>query len=124
MATDGEAVGALPSRTPAIEQPALRMRVGQILNRHPVVGLAVGVISEEGTEFACHGYADLASRAPVTERTVFRIGSITKTMTAVAVMQLHEEGRIDLDAPADEYLRAYRLIWRAIASGSPRSVIC
>ena len=52
-------------------------------------------------------------RAPVTERTVFRIGSITKTMTAVAVMQLHEAGRIDLDAPADEYLRAYRLIRRS-----------
>ena len=113
MATDAEAVGALPSRTPAIEQPALRMRVGQILNRHPAVGLVVGVVSEEGNEFACHGYADLASRAPVTERTVFRIGSITKTMTAVAVMQLHEAGRIDLDAPADEYLRAYRLIRRS-----------
>jgi CubicO group peptidase (beta-lactamase class C family) len=41
---------------------------------------------------------------------VFRIGSITKTFTAIAVMQLWEQGRVDLDAPANHYLRAFRLI--------------
>ena len=46
----------------------------------------------------------------MTEDTVFRIGSITKTFTAVAVMQLWEQGLIELDAPANEYLRAYRLM--------------
>jgi CubicO group peptidase (beta-lactamase class C family) len=35
---------------------------------------------------------------------------VTKTMTAVAVLQLQEQGVIDLDAPAEEYLRAYRLV--------------
>ena len=38
------------------------------------------------------------------------IASITKTFTAIAVMQLWEQGRIDLDAPASEYLRSYRLV--------------
>jgi CubicO group peptidase (beta-lactamase class C family) len=42
--------------------------------------------------------------------TVFRVGSITKTITAIAVMQLWEQGLVDLDAPASDYLRAYRLI--------------
>jgi CubicO group peptidase (beta-lactamase class C family) len=41
---------------------------------------------------------------------VFRIGSITKTFTAIAVMQLWEQGRVDLDVPANHYLRAFRLI--------------
>jgi CubicO group peptidase (beta-lactamase class C family) len=41
---------------------------------------------------------------------VFWIGSITKTFTAIAVMQLWEQGRVDLDAPANHYLRAFRLI--------------
>ncbi|HEX5948204.1 MAG TPA: serine hydrolase domain-containing protein, partial [Actinomycetota bacterium] len=42
--------------------------------------------------------------------TVFRIGSITKTFTAIAVMQLWEQGLVDLDAPANEYLGAFKLI--------------
>lgn len=42
--------------------------------------------------------------------TVVRIASISKTFTAIAVMQLWEEGLIDLDAPVGEYLRSYRLV--------------
>ena len=42
--------------------------------------------------------------------TVFRIGSITKVFTAIAVMQLCEEGLVDLDAPAGNYLRSYELV--------------
>lgn len=55
------------------------------------------------------GMADVARSQPVTSPTVFRIGSITKTMTALAVMQLWEQGRVDLDAPVDQYLRSYRV---------------
>jgi CubicO group peptidase (beta-lactamase class C family) len=47
---------------------------------------------------------------PITEDTVFRIASITKTLTAVAVMQLWEQGLVDLDRPANDYLRSYRLV--------------
>jgi Beta-lactamase len=45
---------------------------------------------------------------PVDENTVFRIASITKTFTAIAVLQFWERGLVDLDAPANDYLRAYR----------------
>jgi CubicO group peptidase (beta-lactamase class C family) len=57
-----------------------------------------------------HGVADVESGTPVAEDTVFRIASITKTFTAIAVMQLWEQELVDLDAPASDYLRAYRLI--------------
>jgi len=107
----GTPAGADPPGT-RIDQSALRLRVAQIVDRHPAVGLAVGVLAEGRFERACHGRADLASGVPVSEHTVFRIGSITKTMTAIAVMQLWEAGLIDLDAPAGDYLRAYRLILR------------
>ena len=56
------------------------------------------------------GFADIASKTPVTVDTVFRIASISKTFTAVAVMQLWERGLVDLDGPANDYLRGYRLI--------------
>ena len=89
----------------------LRARVGEILNRHPAVGLAVGVVRDGPLAFfSGHGVVDLGSGTPVTEDTVFRIGSLTKTFTVIAVMQLWEQGLLDLDAPASDYLRAYRLV--------------
>jgi CubicO group peptidase (beta-lactamase class C family) len=95
----------------AIDELGLEARIGEILNRHPAVGLAVGVIGNGRFEFfSGHGLSDIASNTPVTEDTVFRIGSVTKTFTAIAVLQLWEQGLVDLDAPANDYLRAYRLI--------------
>ena len=89
---------------------SLDIRVREILHRHPAVGLAVGVVRDKGTVSFCgHGLADIASNTPITEDTIFRVGSLTKLFTAIAVMQLWEDGRVDLDAPADAYLRAYRL---------------
>ncbi len=93
-----------------LEAVSLRHRIDEILNRRTAVGLAVGVIRDgQPAFFHGHGLADVASATPITEDTVFRIGSVTKLFTAIAVMQLWEAGRVDLDAPADAYLRAYRL---------------
>jgi CubicO group peptidase (beta-lactamase class C family) len=94
-----------------IDELEMRSRIAGILNRRPAVGLAVGVVRDGGLEFfSGHGVADIASRTPVTRDTVFRIASISKTFTAIAVMQLWEQGLVDLDAPANDYLRAYRLV--------------
>ena len=53
------------------------------------------------------GWADVEDRIPVTPRTQFRLGSVSKTLTAAAVALLHERGRIDLDAPVQAYVPAY-----------------
>lgn len=93
-----------------VDESEMKTRVNEILNRWPTVGLAFGVVRDGSLEFFHgHGLADIGSNTPITEDTVFRIGSITKTFTAIAVMQLWEQGLIDLDAPANDYLRAYRL---------------
>ncbi len=82
--------------------------VGELIYRRPAVGLAVGVVRDGGLAFfERHGLADIESRRPISEDTVFRIASITKTFTAIAVMQLWERGLVDLDAPCNDYLRAY-----------------
>jgi CubicO group peptidase (beta-lactamase class C family) len=89
----------------------LRPRVAEVLDRWPSAGLAVGVVRDGALEwFLGHGVADIESKQPITEETVFRIGSITKTFTAIAVMQLWEQGLLDLDAPASDYLRTLRLV--------------
>jgi CubicO group peptidase (beta-lactamase class C family) len=52
-----------------------------------------------------YGYADVAKRSPVDPaHTLFRIGSITKTFTWTAVMELVGEGRLDVNAPIDQFL--------------------
>jgi CubicO group peptidase (beta-lactamase class C family) len=102
-----------------LDPERFRASADEILNRRPAVGLALGVVRNGALEFFYgHGCADIASKTPITEDTVFRIGSITKTVTALALMQLWEQGLVDLDAPANDYLRAFQLApetarWRA-----------
>jgi CubicO group peptidase (beta-lactamase class C family) len=94
-----------------IDDRNLKATVAQVLDRWPCAGLAVAVITDGGLAwFHGHGLADVAAKTPMTEDTVFRIGSITKTFTAVAVMQLWEQGLVDLDTPANDYLRTVRLV--------------
>jgi CubicO group peptidase (beta-lactamase class C family) len=50
------------------------------------------------------GYEDIATRTPTTPDTLFRIGSVSKALTATALARLVERGDIDLDAPLSDYL--------------------
>jgi CubicO group peptidase (beta-lactamase class C family) len=89
----------------------LRDTITTGLRRWPSAGAAVAVVCRGSpVQYFCHGVADVATRRPIGEGTVFRIGSLTKTITAVAVMQLCEQGPVDLDAPANDYLRAFQLV--------------
>ncbi|MGY1619562.1 serine hydrolase domain-containing protein [Geodermatophilus sp. SYSU D00691] len=96
---------------PAVAEPDLHRAVAQALRRWPSAGLAVAVVRAGSPPlFLGHGVADVPSGRPAGERTVFRVGSLTKVLTAVAVMQLCEQGLVDLDAPAADRLRAFRLV--------------
>ena len=55
------------------------------------------------------GYGDLSEGRPVTGHTQFYVGSLTKTFTALAVMQLVEQGKVELDAPVQNYLPWFTL---------------
>ena len=78
-------------------------------NQHAAGGLAVGIVHRGELVYARGlGWADYATRRPVTPDTSFRIGSISKTFTAIGIMQLWEQGKIDIDAPVNDYLKSYR----------------
>jgi CubicO group peptidase (beta-lactamase class C family) len=74
----------------------------------PSVAIAVAkdgeILWEEG-----FGYADLERRIPAAPQTPYSIASISKPMTAVAIMRLAEQGMLDLDRPANEYLLSSQL---------------
>jgi CubicO group peptidase (beta-lactamase class C family) len=68
-------------------------------------GAAVAVLRSDTVLFIRgFGVADLQRQTPVTERTVFQLASTTKPFTAMLVLMLADEGRVDLDAPAVRYL--------------------
>ena len=94
-----------------INELDMKLKVAEVLDRWPSAGLAVAVVRDGSLEwFLGDGVGDVESKEPISEDTVFRIGSITKTFTAIAAMQLCELGLVDLDSPANDYLRTFRLI--------------
>ncbi|MBI3361535.1 MAG: beta-lactamase family protein, partial [Chloroflexi bacterium] len=70
--------------------------------------VSVAMASSSGLAWtAGFGMADLENFVPVTPSTVIRLGSISKPITAVAVMQLVEQGKIELDAPIQRYVPSF-----------------
>jgi CubicO group peptidase (beta-lactamase class C family) len=65
------------------------------------------------------GVQDLETRVPMTERSMFRIYSMTRPITAVAVMMLHDEQRFQLDEPIARYIPEFERVMVAGGAGSP-----
>lgn len=83
-------------------------RIPAQLAAYAIPGAAVAVVAEGRLVFAQgYGYTNSETRAPVVaETTLFHIGSVTKLFTWTAVMQLVEQGKLDLDADINLYLTA------------------
>src|SRR4051812_48541451 len=63
-----------------------------------IPGVSVAIVEDQTVIWSKgFGHADLAKSKPATPDTVFRVGSVSKLFTDIAVMQLVEEGKIDLD---------------------------
>ena len=83
----------------------LGVLIGDQMSRAGIPGMAVAAVSDGRVRFARgYGLADIATGRPVTARTMFHIASVTKVITATAVMQLVQSGLADLDAPVAPYL--------------------
>jgi len=81
------------------------------LAREGIPGAAVAVVKDGEILFAgSYGFASLERKSPINaDRTIFRIGSVTKLFTATAVMQLVEQGKIRLDDDIGRYLPGFRV---------------
>ena len=73
-----------------------------------VPGVSVAVVENGEYEWgAGFGLADAENNVPASEHTLFRLASISKSLTATAAMQLWEQGKLDLDAPVQKYCPAF-----------------
>jgi CubicO group peptidase (beta-lactamase class C family) len=94
----------------AADFPAADELMARLMSTHNVPGAALALIKhgrivlEKG-----YGFRDLETRAPVTARTLFNIGSISKSFTALGIAQLVDQQQVDLDAPAIGYIPDFRL---------------
>ena len=85
--------------------PVLDKLYADFAAQHHVAGLAYGlVVDGQLVHTGAVGYADVATKTPVTAQSVFRIASMTKSFVALAVLRLRDEGRLRLDDPAEKYL--------------------
>ena len=88
-----------------------------------VPGAAWGVIIDgELAHSGAAGVRDVISNAPVDADTVFRIASMTKSFTAMAILRLRDEGKLSLDDPAERYVPELKAL-RYPTSDSPRITV-
>lgn len=88
----------------------LRSLVIDSSRRHGLGGVAVAVVTKgEPPTIECLGLADHTRSRPVAENTVFRIASISKTLTAIGLMQLRDEGLFQLDDAVNNSVKGMRI---------------
>jgi len=84
--------------------------VTEQLERGQIPGAQVAVVSEGKLQFARgYGFADLERATPATADQIFRAGSVSKLFTWTAVMQLVEEGKLDLEMDVNAYLTNFKI---------------
>lgn len=108
-----ESVGLDPNRLK--ETTAL---LNQFVRDRKIAG-AVAAVARSGkvAHLEAVGFQNLKSRTPMTERSLFRIYSMTKAVTAVSAMILHEEGKFDLRDPVSKYLPEFSTVRMLVEPG-------
>lgn len=92
-----------------------RELVHQIMKEQRIPGLQLAVVKDNKIVLSeSYGLANVENRTAATNTTLFPINSATKTFTGVAMMQLAEAGKVDLNAPVSRYLSDLPESWRSI----------
>ena len=87
----------------------LASRLAASIQKHKVPGASAAVCRDGQWEIAAAGVTNVTTGVNVTAETVMHIGSITKVLNATLVMQLVDEGRVELAAPLKRYLPDFQV---------------
>lgn len=96
-----------PARLEKIEQtfPAIEKIYKDHAQKNHFPGIAFGVVVDGKLVFAGNdGYTDIDKKTPVTPQSLFRIASMSKSFTAMAILKLRDDGKLKLDDPAYLYV--------------------
>lgn len=98
------ALSSQPKNLSQEKRLAIEKTVASFMSANNLPGLSAAVILEGELRWSeGFGMADLENSSPATSSTLFRLGSISKPISATAVLQLWERGKLDLDAPVQKY---------------------
>jgi dipeptidyl aminopeptidase/acylaminoacyl peptidase len=89
---------------PRLDGDHWQRRLAELIDRFGVPGAVLGVDRDGERVMVAAGVTNVDTGVPVTPETLFQIGSVTKTLTATAVLRLVDDGRLDLDKPVVTYL--------------------
>jgi CubicO group peptidase (beta-lactamase class C family) len=104
------AVVTLAPSVSAAESSAADGFMLRLMSMDNVPGVALALIKDGGIVLEKgYGFRDLETQAPVTTATLFNIGSISKSFTALGIAQLVDQQQVDLDAPVIKYIPDLRL---------------
>ena len=111
LATAGALLTPRPAAAQAREPyPGFAAYADAAMKTWGVPGMGIAIVRNDSIVFARgFGVRELGKPAPVTERTLFAIGSSSKAFTAAAVAMLVDEGKVSWDAPAATYLPGFQL---------------
>jgi CubicO group peptidase (beta-lactamase class C family) len=99
---------AQESRISPEKRTQIEAAVSKFMSATHVPGVSIAVVEDGKLEWAAgFGFADLENNVPASEHTLFRLASISKSLTATAAMQLVERGKLDLDATVQKYCPAF-----------------
>ncbi|MEZ5308806.1 MAG: serine hydrolase domain-containing protein [Pyrinomonadaceae bacterium] len=96
-----------PERLKRIEEtyPAIDGIYRNWMTQNHIPGLAYGVIVDgKLVHTGSYGYTDIKKTTPVTPKSVFRIASMSKSFTAMAILALRDDGKLNLDDPVEQYI--------------------
>lgn len=118
-------VFADPDRIRKIEAawPAIEKLYQDYATKQHFPGMAYGlVVDGKLLKAGATGYTDLAKKTPATPASLFRIASMTKSLTAMAILKLRDEGKLRLDDPAEQYVPQLKKL-RYLTTDSPRITV-
>jgi CubicO group peptidase (beta-lactamase class C family) len=101
-------VGVAQERLAAEKRTQIEAAVSKFMSTTHVPGLSVAVVQNSQLEWAeGFGFSDLENNVPATEFTLYRLASISKSLSATGAMELLEKGKLDLDEPVQKYCSAF-----------------
>jgi len=93
-----------------ISSSKLENEINELLVEYKISGASIAVVNNGKISWDKHfGYADNTSERPVTDDTLFQAASITKTLTAAAVLQILQKNHISLRVPVNNYLQRWKI---------------
>jgi CubicO group peptidase (beta-lactamase class C family) len=86
-------------------------KIESLFNKSDIPGLSFILVDEKNTYIKNWGYADIENKIPVTSQTLFELGSSSKAFTALAILQMEEDGMLNLEDEVSKFIPWFKVFY-------------